>query len=166
MSGSASPLTSLTIAAPASIAPRVHASGHPELGDRTQHRHHARALHLGIHGRRARPRGLAAEVEEIGALAHELGAAQGRRLDVHTIALHERAAVAEAVGREIDDRHHARPLERQHAVAVNPRARGEPGLALVGRKRHPPHGTATFTAPLRASRKRGCAIRAGVAGGP
>ena len=63
---------------------------------------HARELVLGVHGLGARAGRLAADVEQVGALAREPPALGDGRVGVE-----ERAAVRERVGRHVDDAHQA-----------------------------------------------------------
>ena len=79
----------------------------PERGEALDDRDDAAQLLLGGHRRGAGARGLAADVDDRGALLDEPArVADGRRVVV------ERAAVGERVGRDVD---HAHDLERRHA---------------------------------------------------
>ena len=82
----------------------------PPVAQRLEHRPHARQLDLGCNGQRARPRRLAADVEDVRAAREQrLAMLDGARR------IEEGAAVGEAVGRDVDDAHDPRRLRRGRA---------------------------------------------------
>ena len=89
---------------------RVHADRHADaLGQGLDHGHHAAQLLVRLDRVRARPRGLAADVDDGRALAHERqGLLEGG------VGGEEAAAVRERIGRDVDDAHDAgeRQVER------------------------------------------------------
>jgi len=109
--------------------------------DRSHRRDDARDLLLRGHTRRARPRGLAAEVERIRAVAHRLPRrlhGRGWRGDP--------ARPVETVRREIQDRHDARSIERDRpAVRQTPDGVRHPA-------QHTPSARRTKTARALAAR--------------
>ena len=85
------------------------------LGERAHHGQHATGLLIGVDRRKAGTRGLAAHVDDVGTLVEHLEAVLDRRIGIEML-----AAVAERIGRDVEDTHDARAVEPKLVLAAAP----------------------------------------------
>ena len=85
------------------------------LSKRTNHRQHAARLLVGRDGREAGARGLAAHVDDVGAVVEHLEAVRGGGLGIHVL-----AAVAKGIGRNVEDAHDARAIKLELVLPAAP----------------------------------------------
>ena len=85
------------------------------LSKRADHRQHATCLFVGRDGREAGTRGLAAHVDDVGAVVEHLEAVRDGGLGIHVL-----AAVAKGIGRNVEDAHDARAIKLELVLPAAP----------------------------------------------